>query len=218
MAEVNLAADPREVSTKGAVNEMRRNGNVPGVLYSKDMDTVSFSVSELALKPIIYTTEMRLVNLKIGDAEEVKSILKDIQFDPLTDRVVHVDFQAITVGQVIQVQVPINIVGQAVGVKEGGRFIQNLHKVDVECLPRDIPNHLDVDVSDLHIGESILLRDLEFENITFLNPEDTTVAAVTTARSLEEEETEELLEDEESVEPEVIGKGKSEEDEQETEG
>ena len=101
---------------------------------------------------------MRLVNLKIGKNEEIKSILKDVQFDPLTDRITHVDFQAITVGQVIQVQVPINVIGQAIGVKEGGRFVQNLHKVDVECLPRDIPSHLDVDVSELHIGDTILIN------------------------------------------------------------
>lgn len=215
MAEINLAADPREVSIKGAVNSMRKNGVVPGVLYSKEMEPVIFSVPELSLKPIVYTTEMRLVNLKIGENEEIKSILKDVQFDPLTDRITHVDFQAITVGQVIQVQVPINVVGQAIGVKEGGRFIQNLHKVDVECLPRDIPNHLDVDVSELHIGDTILIKDLVFENITILNPEDASVVAVTAARAIEEEEAEEVLEEEESAEPEVIGKGKTEEEESE---
>jgi large subunit ribosomal protein L25 len=217
MAEIILTAEPRDVTTKGAVNLMRKNGYVPGVLYSKEMDPVIFSVSELALRPIVYTTEMNLVNLKVGKNEEVKSILKDIQFDPITDRIIHVDFQAITVGQLIQVQVPINVIGQAIGVKEGGRFIQNLHKVDVECLPRDIPNHLDVNVANLHIGESILVKDLQFENITILNPEDTSVVSVTTARAVETAAEEELLEGEESAEPEVIGKGKSE-DEEESEG
>ena len=149
------------------------------------MDPVILSVSELAIRPIVYTAEMNLVNLKVGKNEEVKSILKDIQFDPITDRIIHVDFQAITVGQLIQVQVPINVIGQAIGVKEGGRFIQNLHKVDVECLPRDIPNHLDVNVANLHIGESILVKDLQFENISILNPEDTSVVSVTTARAVE---------------------------------
>lgn len=214
MADVNIKADVREISTKGSVNEMRRNGIVPGVLYSNEMEPVIFSVPELLLKPVVYTTEMRLVNLKIGENEEIKCILKDVQFDPLTDKMIHVDFQAITVGQVIQVQVPINVVGQAIGVKQGGKFVQNLHKIDIECLPRDIPNHLDIEVTKLEIGDSILVRDLEVENIKILNTEDASIVAVMAPREEEEEEIEEEeILDEETVEPEVIGKGKSEESE-----
>lgn len=213
MADVNIKADVREISTKGSVNEMRRNGIVPGVLYSHEMEPVIFSVPELLLKPVVYTTEMRLVNLQIGDNEEVKCIVKDIQFDPLTDKIIHIDFQAITVGQVIQVQVPLNIIGQAVGVKHGGIFVQNLHKIDIECLPKDIPSHLDIEVTNLEIGDSILVRDLELENIKILNTEDTSLVSVTTARVVEEETEEEEILDEEVAEPEVISKGKSEESE-----
>ncbi len=168
MADVNIAAETREISTKGAVNKLRREGYVPGVLYSKEMEPIIFSVPEMSLKPVVYTTEMRLVNIKIGDNEEVKSILKDVQFDAVSDKIIHVDFQAITVGQVIQVQVPVNIIGQSVGVKLGGRLSQSLHKVDVECLPKDIPNHIEVDITELNIGESILVRELLLENIKLL--------------------------------------------------
>ena len=213
MADLSVTANTREISTKGAVNQMRRDGIVPGVLYSKEMDPVSFSVSELALKPVVYTTEMHLVNLKIGENEEVKCILKDIQFDPLTDRIIHVDFQAIKVGQAIQVQVPVNIVGQSVGVKAGGKLSHTLHKIDVECLPKHIPSHLDVDITSLNIGDSILIKDLEFENLKLLNPEDASVVAVAMSRAVEEEEvTDELLETDEAAEPEVISKSKSEEE------
>lgn len=215
MADVNIKADVREISTKGAVNELRRNGIVPGVLYSNEMEPVIFSVPELTLKPVVYTTEMRLINLQIGEKEEVKCILKDVQFDPLTDKIIHVDFQAITVGQVIQVQVPINVTGSAIGVKQGGKFVQNLHKIDVECLPKHIPNHLDIDITSLEIGDSILVRDLSIENITILNPEDTSIVSVTTSRAAEEDEVsdEEAIEEGETAEPEVISKGKSEESE-----
>lgn len=212
MADVNIKAEVREISTKGAVNEMRRNGKVPGVLYSHEMEPVIFSVSELSLKPVVYTTEMHLVNLKVGKNEDVKCILKDVQFDPLTDRIIHVDFQAITVGQAIQVQVPINVIGQSIGVKKGGKFVHNLHKVDVECLPKHIPSHLDIDITKLDIGESILVKDLQIENITILNPEDTNIVSITTSRAVDEETSDaDLLTDGESAEPEVIGKGKSEE-------
>ena len=215
MADISLNAELREVTTKGAVNQLRRDGNVPGVLYSHDMEPIVFSVSELSLKPVIYTTEMRLVDVKVGSNETVKSILKDVQFDPLTDRIIHVDFQAITVGQVIEVQVPVNLVGQAIGVKEGGSLYQNLHKFDIECLPKDIPQYLEIEITDLHVGDAILVRDVSFENITILNSEDTNVVSVIAARAEEEEEEEaidELLEGEEMAEPEVISKGKQEED------
>lgn len=215
MADVNINASLREISTKGAVNQLRREGIVPGVLYSKDTEPISFSVSELSLKPVVYTNEMHLVNLKIGEKEEVKSILKDVQFDPLTDRIIHVDFQAITVGQVIQVQVPISLVGQAVGIKQGGKLLQNLHKFDVECLPKFIPEHLEIDITSLQVGESILVKDLSFENITLLNAEDTSVVSISAIRAEEEETGDEMLDESETKEPEVIGKGKSEE---ETEG
>lgn len=215
MADVNIKADVREITTKGAVNELRRNGIVPGVLYSYEMEPVIFSVPELLLKPIVYTTEMRLINLQIGEKEEIKCILKDVQFDPLTDKIIHVDFQAITVGEVIQVQVPINVTGSAIGVKQGGKFVQNLHKIDVECLPKDIPSHLDLDITPLEIGDSILVRDLSIENITILNPEDTSIVSVTTSRAIEEDEIsdEEAIEEGETAEPEVISKGKTEESE-----
>jgi large subunit ribosomal protein L25 len=213
MADLSLNAELREVTTKGAVNQLRRDGFVPGVLYSHDMEPVVFSVPELSLKPVVYTTEMHLIDVKVGKNEPVKSILKDVQFDPLTDRIIHVDFQAITVGQAIQVQVPVNLVGQAIGVKEGGRLYQNLHKFDIECLPKDIPQHLEIEITNLHVGDAILVKDVSFENITILNPLDTNVVSVIAAREEEvEETTDELLEGEELAEPEVISKGKQEED------
>lgn len=211
MAEVNLKAELREVSTKGALNQIRRDGFVPGIVYSHDMEPIIFTVSELSLKPIVYTTEMNLVNVKIGNKEPIKSILKNIQFDPLTDKIIHVDFQAITVGEAIQVQVPINFVGQAAGIKEGGVLYQNLNKFDVECLPKHIPQHLEVEITDLHIGDSIIVKDLKFENITILNPEDTNVVSITASREELAEGTDLVADDTEISEPEVITKGKSEE-------
>ncbi len=209
MADVNILAEVRELTTKGAVNQLRRDGKVPAVLYSKEMEPISISVSELGLKPIVYTTEMQLVNIKIGE-KEIKSILKDIQFDPVTDRIIHVDFQAIKVGQVIQVQVPISIVGQSIGVKKGGRLIQHIHKVDVECLPKDIPQHLELDITNLDVGQSILVRDLNYEALKILNSSDISIIAITSSRSMDED-LPESGEEPVATEPELISKGKSEE-------
>lgn len=214
MASVNIKAEPREISTKGAINKLRRDGFVPGVIYSKELEPQLITVSEIALKPVVYTTEMNLIELKIGESEPVTCVLQDIQFDPLTDHIIHIDFQAITVGQKIQVQVPLNVIGQAIGVKKGGRLNQNLHKLDVECLPKDIPSHVEIDVTSLEIGQSILIRDLELENIKILNPEDASIVAVTTSRAVEEDEveTDEMETEEAPSEPELVGKSSESEE------
>ena len=214
MLDINITAETREITTKGAVNQLRRDGKVPGVLYSKEMEPVNFSVHELSLKPVVFTTEMHLVNIKIGENEEVKSILKDVQFDALTDKITHIDFQAITVGQVIQVQIPFNLVGQSVGIKSGGTLQQTLNKLDIECLPKHIPENIELEITNLNIGDSIRVGDLSYENITILNSTDSTIVSVVAPRAEEEEETtEEVLDDtDEAAQPEVIGKEKAEEE------
>lgn len=216
MAEIVLAAKKREVGNKGASKELRRNGVIPCIYYSKGKDPIVFSVEEVALKPLVFTSETHIINLSFENEEPIGTIIKDIQFDPVTDRVVHVDFHGITLGQKLEIQIPINFTGSAIGVKEGGILQEVLHRLDVECLPRHIPENLVVDVADLAIGDSIHIRDLEFENITILNHEDSTVVSVITPRVEEvEDEDEDQIEDAESAEPEVIAKGKEEEEEEE---
>ncbi|VAX23273.1 LSU ribosomal protein L25p [hydrothermal vent metagenome] len=214
MAEITLTAKKREISNKGANKELRRNGVIPCIYYSKDKEPIAFSVEEIALKPLVYTSQAHIINLTFENEEPIGAIIKDVQFDPVTDRVVHADFHGVTLGQMIDVQIPINIIGSAVGVKEGGMVQQNIHKLDVECLPRHIPQHLDVDVSELEIGDSIHIRDLNFEDINILNHDDTIVISVVAPRGEEvEEEAEEVEgEVEGTAEPEVIAKGKADEE------
>ena len=214
MSDINITAQKREISTKGAVNQLRKEGKVPGILYSKGSEPINLTISELSLKPVVYTSEVHLVNLQIDDNEGVRSILKDVQFDPLTDKIIHVDFQAITVGKAIQLQIPIALLGSAIGVKAGGKLLQSLHKFDIECLPKDIPEHLEVDISNLQVGESITVKELSYDNIKVLNSEDTVVVSVTTIKDTETEE-EEILKEDENAEPELITKTKPEEESQE---
>jgi len=198
MAEVNIISKKREKTTKGAVNQLRKAGNVPGVLYSNEIETpINFVTSELALRPVVYTKEMHLVNLKIDD-KEYKCILKDTQFDPLTDKLIHVDFQAIKVGQEIQVQVPIKLEGQAIGVRNGGRLQQHLYKLDIECLPKDIPDIFPLDISELKISEALHVKDLSLGNIKILNNEDALIVAIIAPKGIDEDEGT-VDEDEETV-------------------
>ena len=216
MAEIVLAAKIREVSNKGANKELRRNGIIPCNFYSKGSEPISFSAEEIALNPIVFTSEANIINITFEKKKPIKAIIKDIQFDPVKDRIVHIDFQGVTLGQKLEIQIPINFVGNAIGVKEGGIIQEALHKLDVECLPRHIPEHLEVDITNLNVGDSIYIRDLQFENMTILNHEDAMVVSVTLPRVHEEEvvSTEDESEDE-TAEPEVISKGKSEEDSEE---
>lgn len=215
MAELSLNGKIREISTKGALNQMRKEGTVPCNFYLKGTDPISFSSLEIDLKPLVFTSDTHLVHLNIEGLEQLDCIVKDVQFDPVTDRIVHIDFLGVTYGQVLQIQVPVALIGSAEGVKQGGLIQQYIYKLDVECLPKDIPNHFEVEVTALNVGDTIHVRDLEFENVKILTTQDAAVVAVTVTRvAVEEEEVEEEVLDAEAAEPEVISKGKVEEEEE----
>ncbi|MEN8192243.1 MAG: 50S ribosomal protein L25 [Bacteroidota bacterium] len=217
MAEIVLAAKKREISNKGANKELRKNGIIPCNYYVKGSDPISFSADEIALNSIVFTSEAHLINIAFDKEEPIRTIIKDVQFDPVSDRIVHIDFQGVTAGQKLEIQIPVSFIGSAIGVKEGGILQESLHKLDIECFPRHIPEHFEIDVENLNVGDSIYIRDLEFENVTILNHEDSIVVSVVVPRIHEEEEIEEEegVEEEGAAEPEVISKGKSEEDSEE---
>lgn len=170
MAERSLAAKKREISTKGAVNALRREGNVPGVLYAKGIDPIAFYVSENAINPLVFTKENYIVNFELEGEVSHKAVIKDVQFDPVSDRIRHFDLHGLTAGHLIQMEVPVNFVGQAAGVKAGGNIQYHMHKLSVECLPANIPSHLDIDVTDLNAGQALYARDLNFEGIKVITP------------------------------------------------
>ncbi len=211
MAEVNILSEKRVKTTKGDLNQLRKAGNVPGVLYSKEIEQpINFVTSELALRPVVYTKEMHLINLKIDD-KEYKCILKDTQFDPVTDRLIHVDLQAIKTGEKIQVQVPIKLEGLSIGVRNGGRLQQHLHRLEIECLPKDIPDIIPLDISNLNISESLHVKDLSLGDINILSKEDALIVAVVAPRGIEETSgTEEEGETDETPATEETGKQETE--------
>ena len=217
METVTLEANERKEITKAARNRLRREGKVPGVFYSKRSTPIAVDVLEKKIHPLVFTSKTHLISLKIEGQEELECIIKDIQFDPVTDEIVHFDLLGLTRGEMIQLEIPIQLLGNPIGVKEGGLLQQLLHKIEVECLPKHIPEHIKIDVSELAIGDSVHVSDLNFENLTVLNPGDSIVVAVGHQKVQEEEVevAEAIGEEEEGAEPEVIGKGKPEEEEKE---
>ncbi|HKB85494.1 MAG TPA: 50S ribosomal protein L25 [Ignavibacteriaceae bacterium] len=208
-----LEAEVREIGSKQARKLVRNSGKVPGIYYSKHDSPVHLAVSEKAINPLVYTAETHLVSLKV-DGKELDCVIKDVQFDPITDRVVHFDLIGLTSGETFQLEVPVQLHGTPVGIKEGGIVQHLIHKIELECLPKDIPQRIDIDISELKIGDSIHVKDLKIENITFLNPEDSVIVSVSHPKVEKEPVEGEEAAGEEQAEPEVIGKGKGEEEEE----
>ena len=217
MEKVIIEANERKTINKRSRNSLRNEGRVPGVLYGSRMEPIPIDVTRLKINPLVFTAKTNLISLKLDGHEEYECVIKDVQFDPVSDEVLHFDLIGLTRGEKIQLEVPIKLLGNAVGVKEGGLLQESMHKLSIECLPKDIPQLLELEVTELNIGDSIHVSDLNFENITILNPENTIVVSVVLPKveiEVEEvEEGEELTEEEGAAEPEVIGKGKESEEE-----
>ncbi len=217
MEKVIIEANERKTINKRSRNSLRNEGRVPGVLYGSRMEPIPIDVTRLEINPLVFTAKTNLISLKLDGHEEYECVIKDVQFDPVSDEVLHFDLIGLTRGEKIQLEVPIKLLGNAVGVKEGGLLQESMHKLSIECLPKDIPQLLELEVTELNIGDSIHVSDLNFENITILNPENTIVVSVVLPKveiEVEEvEEGEELEEEEGAAEPEVIGKGKESEEE-----
>lgn len=213
MSEISIQAKRRTLSTKSAVNQIRKNGNVPGIYYTKDTEPIPIVLPELSLKPLVYTSEAHLVDLIIDDTESKKTILKNIQFDPVTDRIIHCDFLGISLDDEIEIEVPILVTGNAKGIKEGGLVQHQMHKVTISCLPTNIPEHITVDVTNLGVGDSITVADLNIDNVKFLQNDDVIIVAVAMPRAVAETTSADGTETE-IKQPEVIGKGKATEEEE----
>ncbi len=212
MKEIILPAKKRELSTKGAVNQLRRDKCVPGIFYIKGSDPISISVHENALRPFVYTADTHLAKLEIEEVGTYQAILKAIQFDPVSDKMIHFDLLGLHADEKIEIQVPILFTGQAVGIKDGGVIQQHMHKLDIECLPKFIPDHIVIDITNLKVGGSIHVRDLNLDNMTIKNPIDVSIVAVAIPRAHVEATAEPGAVA--AAEPEIIGKGKTDEEEE----
>jgi large subunit ribosomal protein L25 len=218
MSEIVLNAQLRSELGKKA-KAVRRQEMIPGVFYAREEKPIPIKVTLLSLNPLIYTSETHVVDLRLGDGSARKCILRDVQFDPVSDIPLHFDLQGLHENEELTVEVPVVLVGgTAPGVKEGGMLQQVIHKISVSCLPRHIPEKLEVDISGLGINDAIHVGDLPIPNVEVLaNPEDTVVVVVpprVVAEAPVAAEGEEVA----PAEPEVVGKGKKEGEEGEEEG
>jgi len=217
MAIVALEAAPRTDTGKGVARKLRAGGRVPGVYYGRGEDSIALTVALKDLHSVLDSADGSnvIVDLKLqgGGAKDMKALIREIQRDPVAGVILHLDLQHISLTERITVEVPIVLIGVPTGVKDGGGILEHLlREVEVECLPTDIPAKLEIDVSNLAIGDSLHVSDLKVERAEILTEADRAIAAVVPPTILEEvAPTEEGA----AAEPEVIGAKKDEEGEAE---
>lgn len=211
MNRYSIEVEKRDETGKGVARKLRRNGLIPGVVYGHNREPQALTVDPNDLKGKINSNA--IIDLNI-DGEEETVMIKDFQKDVIKESIIHVDFQQISMDETISITVPIKLVGDAPGVREGGVLQQLMRDVDIEVLPTNIPDEIELNIDELTLSDSLEVGDLDVpEDVNVLNsPDDVIVTIVAPSEEIEEEEEEEL--EEEFIEPEVIGEEEEEEGEE----
>ncbi len=209
MEEIILEIQSREEVGKNKVKDLREQGFIPAIIYSEGKKSQTIKVSHKQLWHLIHQhrIESMVINLKMPDDKKQKGkacLIKEIQYDPVKGDIIHVDFNEVSLTKAIKVNVPVVAKGEPIGVKqEGGSLEHALWEIEVECLPTDIPKDVEIDVSNLKLGEAIHVKDVVLPpNVKALSNPDTIVFSV--IAPIKEEAPAEVVEGEEKQEPEVI--------------
>ncbi len=189
MKKVSLSGSLRENVGKKDAKKQRREGKIPCVIYG-GKEQVHFSVEELNFDSLIFTPEVYEINLEV-DGKQYSAVLQDVQYHPVTDKVLHADFLEVIEGKPIIVGIPVRLVGDSPGVIRGGKLIHKMHRLRIKGLINQIPEFVEVDISSMDIGGSVKVREIELENMSFLDPLNSVIVRVKAARNVEEEVEEE---------------------------
>jgi large subunit ribosomal protein L25 len=210
-----IKAEKRDVFGKNASRRLRRERMIPAILYGGDVSNVPLTLRKQDVFMILRSDTGENTVFQVSFDSEIRDVMiKELQRDPVTDEILHADFVHIAMDKVIQVSVPVMSVGEAVGVKAEGGFVDFItREVEVECLPKDIPEHIEIDISDLHLRQSLKAGDITLpEGVKLITSSDTILVMIEVPVKEEEIEVEEEIEEVigEEEEPEVIGKDKLE--------
>ena len=213
MATASLSAETRTETGKGVARKLRAAGRVPGVVYGHAREPQSLSLTTRELEKLLsqISTGSTVVELTLGSAT-TKTLIREIQRHPFKKQILHVDFQELVAGEKVSVEIPLVFVGTPEGVRLSGALLEQiLHSIEVLVDPANIPNHIDVDVTNLAMGHSLHVRELTLPpGLEVLSEEDATVCAVVAPRAVVEETPAEGVEA--VAEPELIRKTKEEEE------
>lgn len=203
-----LNAQLRETTGKTAVRAIRRSGRVPAVVYGHGDETRPLTIDAVELQKLVSTVsvENTLIDLRIEGGKATSALIREVQYHPVKPKILHVDLYQVHAGEKIHLDLPIRIHGTPIGVREDGGVLQEvLREIRIECLPKDIPEAVDINIDELRIGDTIHVSDVNLPNVKILNDPDLvicTVTAPTIADLPETAETEEGVGGD--VEPELI--------------
>ena len=191
MKEINVTGQKRTDLGKKASKLLRKEGLVPCNLYGEQKDengkpvAISFAVPMTELRKVVYTPHIYVINLII-DGESHTAVMKELQFHPVTDALLHVDFYEVNDQKPLTIGIPVKLVGLAQGVRDGGRMNLSIRKINVTAPYQQIPEHLDVDVTALKIGKSIKVGELSFEGLEIATPKEVIVCSIKMTRAAQQ--------------------------------
>jgi large subunit ribosomal protein L25 len=222
---LTIKCERREAFGKNASRRFRREGKIPAVLYGRNEPSTHLMLQKMDVFEILRSESGENTIFKASfDSNSTDTMIKELQIDPVTAEILHIDLIQIAMDKAVRVSVPIVVTGDAVGVKAEGGFVDLItREVEVECLPGDIPEHIEVDISDLHLHQSIKVEDMSFpQGVEIINDPQTLVVLIEAPTKEEEivpevEEEEEVEVMAEGEQPEVIKKEKEEEQKEEQE-
>ena len=198
MKSVSISAEKRVDLGKKEAKALRAAGKVPCVVYGGE-NIQHIAATEIAFNNLVYTPNVYTVAIDI-EGSTVNALIKDIQFHPVTDRIIHVDFIELTPGKEVNTEIPVVITGNAIGVRNGGKLRKTLRKLSIRSTPENLPDAITLDITNMKIGDKIYVRDIDADKFDILTSGNAVVVAVKTARNVIEEVEEEVAEGAEGAE------------------
>ena len=186
MKHIELKGQVREAGNKAAVKAVRRAGQVPCNIYGLGMENVLFTIDAQDLKTITHTPNSYIINLELNDGKKFFAVLHEVQYHPVTDEALHVDFLAVCEDKPVTIEVPVIVTGHSEGVKMGGKLLVSSRKLRVSAMMDKLPDVLEVDSTHLMIGKQIVAGDLNYDGVTIVSPRATIICSVRPTRATQQ--------------------------------
>ena len=186
MKHIELKGQIREAGNKAAVKAVRRAGQVPCNIYGLGIENVLFTVDAKDLKNITHTPNSYIIDLELSNGTKMYAVLHEVQYHPVTDDALHVDFLAVSETKPVTIEVPVKVVGHSEGVKMGGKLLVSSRKLRVSAMMNNLPDLLEVDSTHLMIGKQIVAGDLNYEGVTIVSPKATIICSVRPTRATQQ--------------------------------
>ena len=186
MKHIELKGQVREAGNKAAVKAVRRAGQVPCNIYGHGIENILFTIDAQDLKAITHTPNSYIIDLELSNGTKMYAVLHEVQYHPVSDEALHVDFLSVTEEKPVTIEVPVIVTGHSEGVKMGGKLLVSSRKLRVSAMMNNLPDVLEVDSTNLMIGKQIVAGDLNYEGVTIVSPKATIICSVRPTRATQQ--------------------------------